>query len=64
VQRVVDRRFDRARYDAARTVDAYARRLRTEVDLETVTTGLRDTVSATVAPQRVGLWLRDPVGRA
>jgi hypothetical protein len=60
VQAAVDRRFDRARYDAARTVDAYARRLRTEVDLETVTEGLRDTVAATVGPQRVGLWLRAP----
>ncbi len=62
VQAVVDRRFDRARYDAARTVDAYARRLRTEVDLDEVTAGLRDTVTATVGPQRVGLWLRDAGG--
>ncbi len=59
VQALVDRRFDRARYDAARTVDAYARRLRDQVDLDAVTAGLRDTVVATVGPQRLGLWLRD-----
>lgn len=61
VQGVVDRRFDRARYDAARTVDAYARRLRGEVDLDAVTAGLRETVGRTVGPERVGLWLRDDV---
>ncbi|MGY1608704.1 MULTISPECIES: hypothetical protein [unclassified Geodermatophilus] len=63
VQDAVDRRFDRARYDAARQVDAYARRLRTDVDLETVVTGLRETVTATVGPQRMALWLRNgPAG--
>ena len=59
VQTVVDRRFDRARYDASRAVDAYARRLRTQVDLAEVTAGLRNTVAETVGPARVGLWLRD-----
>jgi hypothetical protein len=59
VQAVVDRRFDRARYDAVRTVDAYARRLRTQVDLDDVADGLRDTVAASVGPERVALWLRD-----
>ena len=59
VQAVVDRRFDRARYDAARTVDAFVRRLRDEVDLDAVTAGLRDTVTATVAPDRLALWLRE-----
>jgi hypothetical protein len=57
LQTVVDRRFDRARYDAARAVDAFAARLRTQVDLDEVTAGLRDTVVATVAPTRVGVWL-------
>jgi hypothetical protein len=57
LQTAVDRRFDRARYDAARAVDAFAARLRTQVDLDEVTAGLRDTVVATVAPTRVGVWL-------
>jgi hypothetical protein len=60
LQAGVDRRFDRARYDAARAVDAFAARLRTQVDLDEVTAGLRDTVTATVAPTRVAVWLRVP----
>jgi hypothetical protein len=59
LQAVVDRRFDRARYDAARAVDAFATRLRSEVDLDQVTAGLRDTVVTTVAPTHVAVWLRD-----
>jgi hypothetical protein len=62
LQAVVDRRFDRARYDAARAVQAFAARLRTQVDLDEVTEGLRDTVAATVAPTRVAVWLRVPSG--
>jgi hypothetical protein len=58
LQRAVDRRFDRARYDAARAVDAFAARLRNQVDLDEITTGLRDTVTQTVAPGRVSVWLR------
>ena len=58
LQEAVDRRFDRARYDAARAVDAFAARLRNQVDLDEVTAGLRDTVVATVAPTRVAVWLR------
>jgi hypothetical protein len=58
LQAAVDRRFDRARYDAARAVEAFAARLRTQVDLDEITTGLRDTVAATVAPGRITVWLR------
>jgi hypothetical protein len=58
LQAAVDRQFDRARYDAARAVEAFAARLRDQVDLDEVTTGLRDTVVATVAPTRVSVWLR------
>jgi hypothetical protein len=60
LQAAGDRRFDRARYDAARAVDAFAARLRDQVDLDQVTAGLRDTVAATVAPTRVGVWLTVP----
>ena len=58
LQAVVDRRFDRARYDAARAVEAFAARLRDQVDLDEITASLRDTVAATVAPGRVAVWLR------
>jgi hypothetical protein len=60
LQAAVDRRFDRARYDAARAVQTFAARLRTQVDLDEVTAGLRNTVIATVAPTRVGVWLAVP----
>jgi hypothetical protein len=59
LQAAVDRRFDRARYDAGRAVDAFAARLRDQVDLDQVTAGLRATVTTTVAPTRVAVWLRD-----
>jgi hypothetical protein len=59
LQAVVDRRFDRAQYDAARAVDVFAGRLRDQVDLDQVVGGLRDTVAATVAPTRVGVWIRN-----
>ena len=58
VQRVVDRRFDRARYDAERTLLAFSERLRNEVDLPTVAADLDATVKTAVAPKTVGLWLR------
>ncbi len=59
VQRIVDRRFNRARYDAERIASAFSARLRDEVDIETVTTQLRDTVQATIRPDRLGVWLRE-----
>jgi hypothetical protein len=60
LQAVVDRRFDRARYDAARAVEAFAARLRDQVDLDEITEGLCETVTATVAPGRMAVWLRTP----
>jgi hypothetical protein len=60
LQGAVDRRFDRARYDADRAVQAFVARLRNQVDLDQVTAGLRETVVATVAPTRVTVWLRAP----
>ena len=64
LQAAVDRRFDRARYDASKAVDAFAARLRDQVDLDEVTAGLRETVATTVAPTRVAVWLRAaPPGR-
>ena len=59
VQRVVDRRFDRARYDAERTALAFSERLRDEVDLSTVTTDLHSTVRLAMAPTAMHVWLRE-----
>jgi MFS family permease len=58
VQRAVDRRFDRARYDADRIVAAFADRLRDRVDLGAVEADLDVVVRETVAPTILGLWLR------
>jgi hypothetical protein len=58
VQAAVDRRFDRARYDADRTAEAFAGRLRDETDMATVTSDLAATANATVAPRSLSIWLR------
>ena len=58
VQRLVDRRFNRARFDAERTVAAFAERLRAEVDLEQLGTEITAAVAETVQPTSASLWLR------
>jgi hypothetical protein len=58
VQRVVDRRFHRSRYDAERTVDGFAARLRDQLDLPTLTLDLRRTANDAVEPASTDVWLR------
>ena len=60
VQQAVDRRFNRRRYDAARTIEAFSARLREQVDLDTLTTELLGVVEATMQPTQASLWLRPP----
>jgi hypothetical protein len=58
VQGVVDRRFNRRRYNAQRTVEAFAAQLRQQTDLDALVTGLLGVVERTMEPTQVSLWLR------
>jgi hypothetical protein len=57
VQQVVDRRFNRARYDADVTVAAFAARLQDGVDLDSVRGDLASVVTRTLEPAHLSMWL-------
>ena len=59
VQAAVDRRFDRARYDAQRIVDTFAEDLRGQVDLAQINDGVLAAVASTVRPRTEAVWLRE-----
>jgi hypothetical protein len=58
IQAAVDRRFDRRRYDAGRTIDGFSVRLREQVDLGTLSADLLGVVERTMQPTSASLWLR------
>jgi hypothetical protein len=59
VQSAVDRRFDRAHYDAQRTVAEFSDRLRDDIDLGSLSSDLDATIRDAISPRSVGIWLRE-----
>ncbi|HEV2930211.1 MAG TPA: hypothetical protein VGW74_16085, partial [Propionibacteriaceae bacterium] len=64
IQAAVDRRFNRRRHDAARTIAAFSTRLRQQVDLDSLTAELLAVAARTVEPTMVSLWLRPQAERS
>lgn len=62
VQTVVDRRFNRTRYDAASVVDAFGSRIRSEGGIQGVSDDLLDVAHQTMEPTSASVWLRGGVG--
>ncbi|MEX0874609.1 MAG: hypothetical protein WD646_08470 [Actinomycetota bacterium] len=58
VQIAVDRRFNRARYDATRTIEDFTTHLRDEVDLDALGAELHSVVAKTMQPTHVSLWVK------
>lgn len=60
IQLAVDRRFNRRRYDAALTVDAFTARLRNEGNLDTLQSDLITTINEVLQPRSLSVWFRNP----
>jgi hypothetical protein len=58
IQAAVDRRFNRRKYNAAQTIQAFSTRLRDQIDLDTLSAELLAVVDQTMEPTQVSLWLR------
>jgi hypothetical protein len=60
IQTVVDRRFNRRRYGAAKAIEAFSGRLRKQIDLDSITAELLAVVNQTTEPTTASVWLRPP----
>jgi hypothetical protein len=64
IQQAVDRRFNRRKYNAAKTIQAFSTRLREQIDLDTLSTELLTVVDQTTEPTQVSLWIRPAARRS
>jgi hypothetical protein len=62
VQDLIDRRFFRRKYDAAKTIDAFGARMREQTNLDALSGDLLATVRTTIEPRSASLWLRELEG--
>ena len=60
VQDTIDRRFFRRKYDAQKTLEAFAATVRNETDLDALTAELVRVIQETMEPENVTVWLREP----
>lgn len=60
IQEAVDRRYNRRRYDAVRTIQAFRSRLRQEIDLDTLSAELLALIAQPMQPTQIWMWLRPP----